>query len=145
MPAPRNADAQLVVAVSTPAMELDGKFSVAPGGWFDPGDHPNVEIYYILEGVLHLSNPDGSDVVRLVPGDAALIPAFAFHHGYNFENEDVVIYWWVPGEMHTDVFGRKSRTTRCTNSGWCYERKPVVLQSVPTHPIPAFRQPSSTP
>jgi quercetin dioxygenase-like cupin family protein len=111
--------------VSTRAIN-SGKFSVAPGGWFDPGDHPNPEIYYILEGTLHLSNPDISDLVRLTPGDAALIPAFAFHHGYNFGNEDVVIYWWVPGEMHTDLFKQKVEDGRLYELGW-YERKPVVL------------------
>lgn len=123
-PAPGNATPSWSY-VSTRAMN-SGKFSVAPGGWFDPGDHPNVEIYYILEGVLHLSNPDVSDVVRLTPGDAALIPAFAFHHGYNFGNEDVVIYWWVPGEMHTDLFKQKVQDDTLHELGW-YERKPVVL------------------
>jgi quercetin dioxygenase-like cupin family protein len=103
-----------------------GKFALAPGRYFDPGDHPNVEIYYILEGVLHLSNPDLSDVVRLAAGDAALIPALAYHHGYNFGNEDAVIYWWVPGEMHTELFKQKVQNDTLYELGW-YERKPVVL------------------
>jgi quercetin dioxygenase-like cupin family protein len=123
-PAPGNATPSWTY-VSTPAVN-SGKFSVAPGGWFDPGDHPNPEVYYILKGTLHLSNPDISDVVELQAGDAALIPAWAFHHGYNFANEEVVIYWWVPGEMHTDLFKQKVEHDTLYDLGW-YERKPVVL------------------
>jgi quercetin dioxygenase-like cupin family protein len=123
-PAPGNATPSWSY-LSTPAMNA-GRFSVSPGGWFDPGDHPNVEIYYILSGTLHLSNPDTSDVVKLSPGDAALIPALAYHHGYNFGDEDVVILWWVPGEMHTDLFKQKVQDDRLHELGW-YERKPVVL------------------
>ncbi len=123
-PAPGNATPSWTYQ-STPAMN-SGKFSVAPGGWFDPGDHPNVEIYFILEGTLHLSNPDISDVVELRAGDAALIPAFAYHHGYNFSNKDVVIYWWVPAEMHTDLFKQKVENGTLHELGW-YERRPVVL------------------
>jgi len=111
--------------VSTRSMN-SGKFSVAPGGWFDPGDHPNPEIYFILAGTLHLSNPDVSDVVTLATGDAALIPAFAYHHGFNFGNEDAVIYWWVPAEMHTDLFKHKVQNDQLHELGW-YEREPVVL------------------
>ena len=64
-PAPGNATPSWSY-VSTPAINA-GKFSVSPGGWFDPGDHPNVEIYYILQGTLHLSNPDTSDVDQALP------------------------------------------------------------------------------
>ena len=123
-PAPGNATPSWSY-VSTPAVN-SGKFAVFPGGWFDPGDHPNPEIYYILQGELHLSNPDTSDVVKLVPGDAALIPELAYHHGYNFGDEEVVIFWWVPGEMHTDLFKQKVQNDTLYELGW-YERKPVVL------------------
>jgi hypothetical protein len=33
-----------------------GTFYVQPGGWFDPGNHPNPEPYYIL-GNAHLPEP----------------------------------------------------------------------------------------
>ena len=100
---------------------------VCPAGcWFDPGDHPNPEPYYIVKGTLHLSNPDTSDVVELQAGDAANIPAWAAHHGFNFSDEDCYIAWWVPGEMHTDLFKEKVENDTLYELGW-YERTPVVL------------------
>ena len=84
-----------------------GTFYVQPGGWFDSGNHPDPEPYYILKGTLHLSNPDTGDVVELNAGDASNIPAFAYHHAFNFGDEAAHILWWVPGEMHTDEFKRK--------------------------------------
>ena len=101
-------------------------FAVPAGCWFDPGDHPNTEPYYILKGTLHLSNPDTSDVVELHAGDASNIPAWAAHHGYNFGDEDCLIAWWVPGEMHTDLFKQKVENDTLYELGW-YERSPVVL------------------
>ena len=62
-PAPGNATPSWTW-VSTPHIN-SGMFCVPAGCWFDPGDHPNPEPYYILEGTLHLSNPDTSDVVEL--------------------------------------------------------------------------------
>ena len=111
--------------VSTPHVN-SGMFAVPAGGWFDPGDHPNTEPYYILKGTLHLSNPDTSDVVELHAGDASNIPAWAAHHGYNFGDEDCLIAWWVPGEMHTDLFKQKVQAGTLQEIGW-YERDPVVL------------------
>ena len=111
--------------VSTPHINA-GMFAVPAGCWFDPGDHPNTEPYYILKGTLHLSNPDTSDVVELRAGDAANIPAWANHHGYNFGDEDCYIAWWVPGEMHTDLFKQKVEAGTLYELGW-YERRPVVL------------------
>ena len=111
--------------VSTPHINA-GMFAVPAGGWFDPGDHPNPEPYYIVKGTLHLSNPDTSDVIELRAGDAANIPAWAFHHGYNFGDEDCYIAWWVPGEMHTDLFKQKVESDTLWELGW-YERRPVVL------------------
>jgi len=110
--------------VSTPRIN-SGKFVVNPGGWFDPGDHPNCEPYFILKGTLHLSNPDTSDVVELRAGDAAVIPAWANHHGFNMGEEDCVIYWWVPREMHTDLFKQKVQDGTLHELGW-YEREPVM-------------------
>jgi quercetin dioxygenase-like cupin family protein len=111
--------------VSTPLINC-GTFIVPAGGWFDAGDHPNPEPYYILEGTLHLSNPDTSDVIELHAGDASNIPAQAFHHGYNFGEEDCLILWWVPGEMHTDLFKQKAQDGTLLELGW-YERSAVVL------------------
>ena len=45
-----------------------GTFYVEPGHWFDAGNHPNPEPYYVLRGSLMLSNPDTSDVVELQGG-----------------------------------------------------------------------------
>ena len=102
-----------------------GTFYVQPGGWFDPGNHPNPEPYYILKGTLHLSNPDTSDVIEIRAGDASNIPAFAYHHAWNFGDEVCEILWWVPGEMHTEEF--KAKIDRDpTNPQW-YERTPVML------------------
>lgn len=123
-PAPGNVTPSWTFA-STPHLNA-GMFAVAAGGWFDPGDHPNTEPYYIVEGTLHLSNPDTNDVVELKAGDASNIPAWAFHHGYNFGEEDCLIAWWVPGEMHTDLFKRKVQDETLHELGW-YERTPVVL------------------
>ena len=92
-------------------------FCVPAGCWFDPGDHPNPEPYYILEGTLHLSNPDTSDVVELKAGDASNIPAWAHHHGFNFGDDDCYIAWWVPGEMHTDLFKQKVENDTLYESG----------------------------
>jgi gentisate 1,2-dioxygenase len=111
--------------VSTPYIN-SGMFCVPAGCWFDPGDHPNPEPYYILQGTLHLSNPDTSDVVELKAGDASNIPAWAHHHGFNFGDEDCLIAWWVPGEMHTDLFKEKVENDTLYELGW-YERSPVVL------------------
>lgn len=123
-PAPGNATPSWTW-VSTPHINA-GMFCVPAGCWFDPGDHPNPEPYYILEGTLHLSNPDTSDVVELRAGDASNIPAWSHHHGFNFGDEDCYIAWWVPGEMHTDLFKQKVESDTLHELGW-YERSPVVL------------------
>lgn len=123
-PAPGNVTPSWTF-VSTPYLN-SGMFAVPAGGWFDPGDHPNPEPYYILSGTLHLSNPDTSDVIELKAGDASNIPAWAHHHGFNFTDEDVLIAWWVPGEMHTDLFKQKVQADTLHELGW-YERDPVVL------------------
>lgn len=123
-PAPGNATPSWTFA-STRNINA-GVFAVAAGGWFDPGDHPNLELYYILQGTLHLSNPDTSQVVELRAGDAGLIPRLAYHHGYNFGDVDCLIAWWVPAEMHTDLFKQKVENGTLYELGW-YERKPVVL------------------
>lgn len=102
-----------------------GRFGVAPGGWFDPGDHPNPEIYYILDGSIYLGNPDTGQNVELHAGDAAVIPAWSVHWGFNIETEEAMILWWVPGEMHTEDFKRKVQQNVLHEVGW-YERRAVV-------------------
>jgi quercetin dioxygenase-like cupin family protein len=123
-PAPGNSTPSWMY-LSTRRMN-SGVFSVQPGGWFDPGNHPNPEPYYILKGTLHLSNPDVGDVVELRAGDASNIPALAYHHGFNFGDEEVVILWWVPGEMHTDDFKSKIQNEKMGEWRW-YEREAVTL------------------
>src|SRR6202011_1085851 len=101
-PEPGNAMATWVY-VGTRRLN-QGTFYVEPGHWFDAGNHPNPEPYYVLRGSLMLSNPDTSDVIELRRGDAANIPALAYHHAWNLGDETCEILWWVPGEMHTDEF-----------------------------------------
>ncbi len=103
-----------------------GTFYVEPGHSFDAGNHPNPEPYYVLRGSLMLSNPDTSDVVELRAGDAANIPALAFHHAWNMGDEVCEILWWVPGEMHTDEFKHAISTKEHGEWQW-YGRKPVML------------------
>ena len=57
-PEPGNAMATWVY-VGTRRLN-QGTFYVEPGHWFDAGNHPNPEPYYVLRGSLRLSNPDTS-------------------------------------------------------------------------------------
>ena len=83
-----------------------GTFYVQPKEWFDPGNHPGPEPYYSLRGTLLLGNPDTADVIEINAGDAANIPAFAYHIAYNLGDSEAEILWWVPGEMHRGVEGK---------------------------------------
>ena len=94
-PAPGNSTPGWIT-VSTPRVNA-GVFLVQPGGWFDSGNHPGPEPYYIIKGTLHLSNPDTGDVIEVSAGEASNIPAFAYHHAHNFGDEACWIQWWVPG------------------------------------------------
>ena len=62
-PAPGNSTPSWIT-VSTPRVNA-GVFLVQPGGWFDSGNHPGPEPYYIIKGTLHLSNPDTGDVIEV--------------------------------------------------------------------------------
>jgi quercetin dioxygenase-like cupin family protein len=122
-PAPGNSTPSWMY-VSTRRVNC-GVFYIQPGGWFDPGNHPGPEPYYILRGTLHLANPDTSGVIEVRAGDASNIPAFAYHHAWNFGDEVCEILWWVPGEMHTEEF--KAKLDRdAANPQW-YEGSPVML------------------
>ena len=77
-----------------------------------------------LRGCLHLGNPDTADVIEIQAGDAANIPAFAYHHCLQLRRyRGPEILWWVPGEMHTDEWKEKVHEGR----GKWYEREPVTL------------------
>ncbi len=122
-PAPGNSTPSWMY-VSTRRVNC-GVFYIQPGGWFDPGNHPGPEPYYILKGTLHLANPDTSGVIEVRVGDASNIPALAYHHAWNFGDEVCEILWWVPGEMHTEEF--KAKLDRdAANPQW-YEGSPVML------------------
>ncbi len=122
-PVPGNAMATWVY-VGTERLN-QGTFYVEPGHWFDAGNHPNPEPYYVLRGELMLSNPDTSGVVHLKAGDAANIPALAYHHAWNVGSETCEILWWVPGEMHTDEY--KAKIDRDPVNPQWYDRKAVML------------------
>lgn len=124
-PAPGNSTPSWVY-VSTASVQC-GTFYVQPGGWFDPGNHPNAEQYYVLRGALHLGNPDTGQTVEIRAGDAANIPALAYHHAWNFGSEVCEILWWVAGEMHTDEFKEAVGTE---GFRW-YPRDPVKLDGWP--------------
>ena len=100
-----------------------GTFYVQPKEWFDPGNHPGPEPYYCLRGTLLLGNPDTADVIEINQGDAANIPAFAYHIAFNMRDTEAEILWWVPGEMHTEEWKQKVHEGR----GKWYERQPVTL------------------
>jgi quercetin dioxygenase-like cupin family protein len=100
-----------------------GTFYVQPKEWFDPGNHPGPEPYYALRGTLLLGNPDTADVIEINAGDAANIPAFAYHIAFNFSDTEAEILWWVPGEMHPEDFKKKIHD----GQGKWYEREPVML------------------
>jgi uncharacterized RmlC-like cupin family protein len=78
--------------------------SVAPGDFFENGNHPNVETYYQMSGTLHVQNADTGQVVAVHPGDGFVMPAFEYHIGHNFSTEESVTLCCVPGESHTEEF-----------------------------------------
>jgi quercetin dioxygenase-like cupin family protein len=86
---------------STPAMTT-GIFSLAPGDYFKPGNHPNPETYVILSGTLWVGHGDTGEYHELQPGDAYFIPAFTFHLGCNFGSETVRILFMIARKTHTD-------------------------------------------
>ena len=79
----------------------------APEAGSTPGDHPNAEPYYILEGTLHLSNPDTSDVIELHAGDAVEHPGLGLPPRLQLRRGGLPDPLVGPGEMHTDLFKQK--------------------------------------
>lgn len=113
------------IYLSTPALTA-GVFEVPPLGWYDPSNHPEVELYYILGGTLHFGNPDTGGLVELSQGDVAVIPPHGYHWGHNFSTETATILWWVPGGMHPDDLIARLMASGGDWTQW-YQREPVVL------------------
>ena len=72
--------------------------SYVNGTWYHPDSR---------EIARNINPADTSDVIEISAGDAANIPALAFHHAWNVGTETCEILWWVPGEMHTDEWKEK--------------------------------------
>ena len=67
-------------------------YRIPPGGRFEPPDiHEGDEPYYILRGTLTMRNPETKQTVQIHQGEALLIPKGAWHQGYNFTDEDLLI------------------------------------------------------
>jgi quercetin dioxygenase-like cupin family protein len=112
--------------VSTKTLN-SGIFSLAPGDYFKPGNHPNVEPYYILEGTIHLGNPDTGQLQECTKGDIVFIPGFQMHVGYNFGSETCRMLWMIPREKMTDEF----HANPVYDDHYMNFRDPVVLHREP--------------
>ncbi|HNB52517.1 MAG TPA: cupin domain-containing protein, partial [Anaerolineales bacterium] len=67
-------------------------FGLPPGGAFRHSDSYRTifaadEVFYVLSGVLLLSNPETGEVHRLNPGDAAFFRRDTWHHAFNHSAE----------------------------------------------------------
>lgn len=109
------------IYTSTPQIGFVCTMSVAPGDFFENGNHPNVETYYQMSGTLHVQNADTGQVIEVRPGDGFVMPAFEYHIGHNFSTEESVTLCCVPGESHTDEF--RKNPILAEN----YAREPVTL------------------
>ena len=89
--------------VSTPSLTT-GIFTLAPGDWFEPGNHPDGEPYYMLEGGIWVGNADTGQMVEVNPGEGVLIPGMTFHFGYNFRSEMMKLLFMIPRGVMTDEF-----------------------------------------
>ncbi|HZO99132.1 MAG TPA: cupin domain-containing protein [Terriglobia bacterium] len=107
---------------STKAMTT-GVFSLAPGDYFKPGNHPNPESYVILKGMLWVGHADTGQYHELHAGDAYVIPAFTFHLGYNFGDETVEILFMIARTTHTD----QMRTNPTYDDHYQNFRHPILL------------------
>jgi uncharacterized RmlC-like cupin family protein len=92
------------IHTSTETIGFVCTMSVAPGDFFEVGNHPNVETYYQMAGVLHVSNPDTGQVCAIHPGEAFIMPAFQYHIGYNFSTDESLTLAVIPGDSHTAEF-----------------------------------------
>ena len=79
---------------------LMSDFKVPPGGHFEPPDiHVADEPYYIAKGTLTLVNPETGQTMVVKAGEAAWIPAKAWHMAYNFGLEECVVVAMIAGQV----------------------------------------------
>jgi len=116
------------VYVSTKALTT-GIFYLSPGDYFKPNNHPSPESYIILSGTLWVGNGETGQYAQLEPGDAYVIPAFAFHSGYNFGDETVEILFMITRQTHTD----EMRANPTYDDHYQNVRKPIVLHDEVEH------------
>ena len=79
-----------------------GIFSLTPGEFFKPDNHPNPEPYIVLNGSIVVGNADTGQYLELEPGDGYVIPAFNFHVGYNFGDKTAEMLFMIPRETATE-------------------------------------------
>lgn len=71
-------------------------FGLPPGGAFRHSEEYRTifaadEVFYVLSGVLLLSNPETGEVHRLKPGEAAFFRRDTWHHAFNHSAEPVKV------------------------------------------------------
>ena len=126
--------------VSTKAINT-GIFSLAPGDYFKPGNHPNPEPYLLLDGTIHLGNPDTGQLLEVSKGEIVLIPAMQMHVGYNFGSETCRMLWMIPHEKMTDEF----HANPVYDDHYMNFRDPIVLHKDAVHSFeqhPSYAQPN---
>ena len=106
-----------------------GIFSLAPGDYFKPGNHPNPEPYLLLDGTLHIGNPDTGQLIEATKGDAIVIPAFQMHVGHNFGSETCRMLWMIPRQKMTDEFHQNP----VYDDHYMNFRTPIVLHKETVH------------
>ena len=77
-------------------------YGLPPGGAFRHSDtyrtiFAAVVLYYVLYGVLALANPETGEVLRLLPGEAALFRRDTWHHAFSLGAEPLrVLEFFAP-------------------------------------------------
>lgn len=80
--------------VSTEASNLRaGTFRLKPGEALVPDVHDSDEVFYVMEGELHLRARDGDEEYLLRRGQVALIPRQVVHLSSNRSDQDVEVFW----------------------------------------------------
>jgi len=106
-----------------------GIFSLAPGDYFKPGNHPNPEPYLILDGTIHIGNPDTGQLLEANAGDVVIIPAFQMHVGHNFGSETCRMLWTIPRQKMTNEF----HANPVYDDHYMNFRSPIVLHKETVH------------
>lgn len=77
-----------------------GTFRLKPGEALVPDVHDSDEVFYVMEGELHLRARDGDEGARdgdeehhLRQGQVALIPRQVVHLSSNRSDQDVEVFW----------------------------------------------------